>query len=72
MLYDQALISMVYAEAYQATGKDNFRRVAKATIEYVLKDLSSVEGAFAHRRMRTAREWKASSIPGHMMKSRIY
>ena len=46
MLYDQALISMVYAEAYQATGKDNFRRVAKATIEYVLKDLSSVEGAF--------------------------
>jgi uncharacterized protein YyaL (SSP411 family) len=46
MLYDQALISMAYVEAYQATGKDEYRKVARSTIEYVLKDLTSEHGAF--------------------------
>ena len=46
MLYDQALICMAYVEAYQATGKDEYRKVAEATIEYVLKDLVSEQGAF--------------------------
>jgi hypothetical protein len=46
MLYDQALISLAYVEGYQATGKDEYRKVAMDTIEYVLKDLSSEQGAF--------------------------
>ncbi len=46
MLYDQALITIAYVEAYQATGKDEYMNVAKATIEYVLKDLVSEQGAF--------------------------
>jgi uncharacterized protein len=47
MLYDQALLCMAYTEAYQATGKDGYKKVAEATIEYVLKDLSTDHGAFA-------------------------
>jgi uncharacterized protein YyaL (SSP411 family) len=46
MLYDQALLALVYAEAYQATGAGKFRITAKETLEYVLNDLSSQEGGF--------------------------
>jgi uncharacterized protein len=46
MLYDQALLALVYAEAYQATGAGKFGITAKETLEYVLNDLSSQEGCF--------------------------
>ena len=46
MLYDQAMICIAYTEAYQATGKDEYRKVAGRIIEYVLRDLSSEDGAF--------------------------
>jgi uncharacterized protein YyaL (SSP411 family) len=46
MLYDQALLAEVYAEAYLATGKGDFRRTAVETLEYVLRDLTAPEGAF--------------------------
>ena len=46
MLYDQALLLMAYTEAYQATRRQSYRQTAEATIAYVLRDLSSPEGAF--------------------------
>jgi uncharacterized protein YyaL (SSP411 family) len=46
MLYDQALLSIAYVEAFQATGNEQFRKTAVTTIEYVLKDLISEQGAF--------------------------
>ncbi|CAN5396498.1 thioredoxin domain-containing protein [soil metagenome] len=46
MLYDQALLLNAYAEAYQATGDDSFKRTAGEIIEYVLRDLRSPEGGF--------------------------
>jgi uncharacterized protein YyaL (SSP411 family) len=46
MLYDQALLAEVYAEAYLATGKGDFRRTAVETLEYVLRDLAAPDGAF--------------------------
>ncbi len=46
MLYDQALICMEYTEAYQANGRDDYRKVAQGTIEYVLRDLTMEQGAF--------------------------
>ncbi|MGD9874012.1 MAG: thioredoxin domain-containing protein [Kiritimatiellia bacterium] len=46
MLYDQALIVMAYAEAYQATQNPEYRDTAEKTITYVLRDLTSPEGAF--------------------------
>ena len=46
MLYDQALISMAYIEAYQATGKVQYRRMAEKVFEYVGRLLTSKEGVF--------------------------
>ncbi len=46
MLYDQALHVMAYTEAFQATGKDLYKKTARETIAYVLRDLTGPEGAF--------------------------
>jgi len=46
MLYDQALLLMAYVEAFQVTGKDVYRRVVEELSSYVLRDLTSPEGAF--------------------------
>ena len=46
MLYDQALLTLAYVEAYQASGQQKFRVTAKETVDYVLRDLTSEEGGF--------------------------
>ena len=46
MLYDNALLSMVYCEAYQATGRTEYLDVARETLDYVLRDMTSQDGAF--------------------------
>lgn len=46
MLYDQALLVMAYTEAFQATGKEDYARTAREIIAYVLRDLTSDQGAF--------------------------
>ncbi|MBY9010503.1 MAG: thioredoxin domain-containing protein [Candidatus Lokiarchaeota archaeon] len=46
MLYDQALLTLVYLEAYQATGKDEYANTAKEVLTYILRDMTSSEGAF--------------------------
>jgi uncharacterized protein YyaL (SSP411 family) len=46
MLYDQALLAEVYAEAFLATGKEEYRRTALGTLEYILRDLTSPDGGF--------------------------
>jgi uncharacterized protein YyaL (SSP411 family) len=46
MLYDNALLTMTYIEAYQATGNRRYADVAERIIEYVLRDMTSSEGAF--------------------------
>jgi uncharacterized protein YyaL (SSP411 family) len=46
MLYDQALLVMAYTEAYQATHNPEFRKTAEEIISYVIRDLTSPEGAF--------------------------
>ncbi len=46
MLYDQALLVMAYAEAYQATGKSEYERVARSVLEYVEREMTSPEGGF--------------------------
>ena len=46
-LYDQALLTLAYVEAYQATGEPKFKITAKETVEYALRDLSAGgEGGF--------------------------
>lgn len=46
MLYDQALLLMAYTEAFQATRNDRYRGTALSIVRYVLRDLTSPEGAF--------------------------
>ncbi len=46
MLYDQALLALAYTEAYEATGKDEYRRVASEVLGYVARDLTAPEGGF--------------------------
>ena len=46
MLYDQALLAMAYVEAYQATGKGEYRETAREVFSYVLRDMRSPTGAF--------------------------
>ncbi len=46
MLYDQALLALGYTEAFQVTGAGKFKVTAKEVLEYVLRDLASLEGGF--------------------------
>ncbi len=46
MLYDQAMLSLAYLEAYQVSGAPKFMVTAKETLDYVLRDLASPEGGF--------------------------
>ncbi len=46
MLYDQALISIAYVEAFQAIGRDEYKAAADATFAYVLTELTGEHGAF--------------------------
>tara|TARA_B100000073_G_scaffold258471_1_gene218370 strand:- start:323 stop:2413 length:2091 start_codon:yes stop_codon:yes gene_type:complete len=46
MLYDQAMISMAYLEAYQITGNEKYADVAKEIFTYVLRDMVDDNGGF--------------------------
>ena len=46
MLYDNALLTSVYLEAYQSTRDADFARVARETMDYVLGRMTGPEGAF--------------------------
>ncbi|HIH61102.1 MAG TPA: thioredoxin domain-containing protein, partial [Methanobacteriales archaeon] len=46
MLYDQALMAIVYLEAYQAIGKELYKETAEEIFEYVIREMRSPEGGF--------------------------
>ena len=46
MLYDQAMLTMAYLEAYQATGNAAYERVAREVLAYVLFEMTASEGGF--------------------------
>ncbi|MBN1548753.1 MAG: thioredoxin domain-containing protein [Syntrophaceae bacterium] len=46
MLYDQALLSLAYTEAFQVTGNVFFRDIAEKIFAYVLRDMTSPHGGF--------------------------
>jgi len=46
MLYDQALLTIAYLEAYQATGKEEYAATAREILAYVLRDMTAPEGGF--------------------------
>lgn len=46
MLYDNAMLAISYTEAFQITKKDIYKKVANEIFEYILRDMTSVEGGF--------------------------
>ncbi|MBI1950869.1 MAG: thioredoxin domain-containing protein [Acidobacteria bacterium] len=46
MLYDNALLAVAYLEGYQATGREDFARVAREILRYVERDMTSPQSAF--------------------------
>lgn len=46
MLYDNALLSRTYFEAYQATQKERYLHVGEEILRYVLRDMKSPDGGF--------------------------
>jgi uncharacterized protein YyaL (SSP411 family) len=46
MLYDQAQLASAYLAAYQITGDLRYEDIARDTLEYVRRDMTSPEGGF--------------------------
>lgn len=46
MLYDNALLILAYARAYEITGNKFYRKVVEKTIAYILREMTDVEGGF--------------------------
>ena len=46
MLYDQALLTRAYLEAYQATGVSAYALIARQTLDYVLREMTDPMGGF--------------------------
>ncbi len=46
MLYDNALLAVDYIEAFQVTGRQDFKRVAEEILHYVTKEMISPDGVF--------------------------
>lgn len=46
MLYDNAQLAVAYLEAYQVTGNEDYARVVRETLDYVLRDMTDPAGGF--------------------------
>ncbi|MFZ0391969.1 MAG: thioredoxin domain-containing protein, partial [Calditrichia bacterium] len=46
MLYDNALLAPLYADAYRLTGEMSYRRTAESIIDFVLRELQDAGGGF--------------------------
>ncbi len=46
MLYDNALLTKAYLEAYQVTGDALYGRIAGEVLDYILREMTSPEGGF--------------------------
>jgi uncharacterized protein len=46
MLYDQAQLAVSYLEAYQITHDPFYAKIARGTLDYVLRDMTHPDGAF--------------------------
>ena len=44
MLYDNALLAIAYTEAWQVTGRRDFARVVRTTLDYLTREMTSPEG----------------------------
>jgi uncharacterized protein YyaL (SSP411 family) len=47
MLYDNAQLARVYVHAWQQLGDERFREVAEGVLDYMVRELTTADGAFA-------------------------
>ncbi len=64
MLYNQAQLARVYAQAWRLTGDAGLARIARQTLDYVLRDMNHPTAGFTQRRMQTVAAVKACSLSG--------
>lgn len=62
MLYDNALLTCAYLDAFRLTANPFYRLVARLTISYVLRELTGPTAASAADRMRTATGWRENTM----------
>jgi len=46
MLYDNALLAVIYLEAYQITNNSYYAEIARETLDFVLREMTSDEGGY--------------------------
>jgi len=46
MLYDNALLSVDYLEAYQLTKNENFKRITNEILQYIMREMTSQQAGF--------------------------
>ena len=46
MLYDNGQLALTYTEAWQVTGDPTYARIARETLDYLMRDMTNGEGAF--------------------------
>jgi uncharacterized protein len=46
MLYDNALLAVAYLEAFQSTGRRDLARVARQTLDYLVREMAAPGGGF--------------------------
>jgi uncharacterized protein YyaL (SSP411 family) len=46
MLYDNALLSRIYLDAYLLTGRELYGRIARETLNYVMREMTAPDGGF--------------------------
>jgi len=46
MLYDNALLAVIYIEAWQATGETSYARVARGALDFIAREMTAPDGGF--------------------------
>jgi hypothetical protein len=71
MLYDQAALAQAYLEGFQATGDREYEKVTREILDYVLRDMTSPDGAFFSAEDADSEEaegkfyvWTTAELPG--------
>ncbi len=68
MLYDQALLSRVYLEAYQVTGSRDYEQIAREILDYVRKGMTDKQGGFYSAEDADSLE----DVGGHLKEGAFY
>mgnify|MGYP001177053946 FL=1 len=46
MLYDNSLLALIFAEAFQVTGESNYQAISEQTLDYLIREMRHPDGGF--------------------------